>query len=127
MFRFFCTVIIVTSVMSCARENGESAEATQPGTEWPAQTDISAMSGASAYRLACASCHDTGANGAPLTGDPDAWSDRSQLWQAVLADHANKGYMEMPAKGGKFELPDQVVTRAVEYMMLLTYPGRPPD
>jgi len=86
-----------------------------------------AMSGASAYYIACAACHETGANGAPLSRDRQAWEGRSPLWLAVLAEHANNGYMEMPAKGGRAELPDQVVIRAMEHMLLLTYPERLPD
>lgn len=85
------------------------------------------MSPASAYYIACASCHETGAHGAPLTGDRETWSTRSSLWQAVLAKHAIEGYMDMPAKGGRVELSDWAVIRATDYMMSLTYPEMPPE
>lgn len=85
------------------------------------------VSGEAAYRAACAHCHDSGVDGAPVTGDADSWSGRSPLWEAVLADHAKNGYLGMPAKGGVDTLPDAMVSRAVEYMLLRTFPDRPPD
>jgi cytochrome c5 len=131
MLRLIWIVITGICVVSCAPLHEVATETTLSGAESPAEqappTDMSAMTGESAYYIACASCHETGTNDAPLTGDPESWSDRSPLWQAVLADHANNGYMNMPAKGGRVELPDEVVTRAVEYMMSLTYPERLPD
>jgi len=128
MLRLIWIVIIGICFVSCAPLHEVGTETTLPGSESQAerapQADMSAITGESAYYIACASCHETGTNGAPLTGDPEEWSDRSPLWQAVLAGHANNGYMEMPAKGGRVELPDEVVTRAVEYMMSLTFPER---
>jgi cytochrome c5 len=76
-----------------------------------------AYTGEEAYRLACARCHDDGANGAPRIGDTEAWQGRSWLWEAVLFEHAKRGFNEMPAKGGYAELDDAVVERAVEYML----------
>ena len=85
------------------------------------------VSGEQAYEMVCASCHETGAGGAPVTGDADSWSGRSPLWEAVLVEHAENGYLAMPARGGATELPDAVVSRATEYMMLRTYPALPRD
>ncbi len=131
MCRLICIAIIGFSVVGCARDYGDTEDVVQPGPEtaedWDGALGTSALSGPSAYYIACASCHETGAKVAPLTGDPDAWAERSAMWQAVLAEHANKGYMEMPAKGGRLELPDWVVIRATEYMMSLTYPERNPE
>ena len=80
-----------------------------------------------AYERACAGCHDEGLDGAPRTGDPDAWTDRSMLWEAVLFEHANEGYFDMPAKGGDPSLDDATVARAAEYMLALTFPDAPRD
>jgi len=85
------------------------------------------LTGEQAYKQTCASCHDDGIDGAPRTGDPDAWADRSMLWEAVLIEHANNGYLKMPAKGGDPSLDDATVARAVEYMLMLTYPDAPRD
>lgn len=83
--------------------------------------------GQAAYEINCASCHDTGRNGAPVTGEADDWLDRSSLWQAVLFEHAKAGYLEMPAKGGHPELADAMIDAAAEYMLAITHPHIPRD
>ncbi|MBT8079960.1 MAG: c-type cytochrome [Gammaproteobacteria bacterium] len=80
-----------------------------------------------AYDAFCASCHDTGKDDAPVRGRAEDWSDRSQLWQAVLMEHAKKGYLDMPAKGGTPELSDETVAIATEYILESTFIDRPPD
>jgi len=136
MYRLVCIVLVNTFLVSCSQEtndanNRDDQEMAQPGVasqgDRAAPADRSFLSGESAYYIACGSCHETGQSGAPVTGDPDAWSNRSSLWQAVLADHANKGYMDMPAKGGRVELSEWVVIRATEYMLSQTYPELPPE
>lgn len=89
-------------------------------------TNVS-LTGQQAYEQACASCHEEGLDGAPRTGDPEAWADRSMLWEAVLFEHAKKGYLEMPAKGGDETLRGTAVERAAEYMLTLTFPDAPRD
>lgn len=86
-----------------------------------------AMSGEAAYRQYCATCHESGKDGAPVVGKHTDWADRSKLWQAVIMDHARAGYLDMPAKGGRPELPDATIDAAVEYMLELTHPEVPAD
>lgn len=86
-----------------------------------------ALSGQQAYERACARCHDEGVDDAPRTGDRDAWAGRSMLWEAVLFEHAKKGYLEMPAKGGDESLTGRTVERAAEYMLSITFPEAPTD
>jgi cytochrome c5 len=83
--------------------------------------------GRAVYDEFCASCHDTGVEDAPAIGNPADWEGRSGLWQAVLMEHAKAGYLEMPARGGEPALTDLDVSRAVEYMLLVTYPEKLPD
>lgn len=83
--------------------------------------------GEASYNEYCAGCHETGMLGAPVTGDDEDWGTRSQLWDAVLLDHAITGYLEMPAKGGRSDLPEDVVKAAAEYMLEITYPDRLQD
>lgn len=107
------------------------------GCESPGEADTAAadrealesasLSGRAAYEMVCASCHESGKDGAPRTGDTEAWSERSPHWEAVLAEHARDGYLAMPAKGGAPELRDAVISRATEYMLLQAYPERPSD
>lgn len=84
--------------------------------------------GRRAYVAGCASCHDKGVNGAPVTGRTDDWSGRSRLWEAVLFKHANsRGYLDMPAKGGRSELSEYEVNAAAEYMLTVSFPNLPED
>lgn len=87
----------------------------------------SSADGESAFLAHCAGCHETGMHGAPRIGVAGEWQDRSGLWQAVLMDHARSGYYDMPARGGKTDLPDDVVNAAAEYMLEQTFPNRPGD
>jgi len=83
--------------------------------------------GKDTYQRACASCHESGEGGAPVTGKREQWEGRSDLWQAVLFEHAKSGYLEMPGKGGQAGLSDEAVEAAAEYMLGLTYPELPKD
>ena len=80
-----------------------------------------------AYEHACADCHETGKDGAPRTGDAAAWEERSALWEAVLFEHAEKGYLNMPAHGLDGRLSDDEVAAAAQYMLEITHPDRPRD
>jgi len=93
-----------------------------PTAENDVATQAPQLTGKQAYEQTCASCHDDGADGAPMIGDRDAWKGRSQLWQAVLIEHAKSGYMDMPAMGGSESLDDATVARAAEYMLTTTFP-----
>lgn len=85
------------------------------------------VTGQETFEAACASCHAQGEGEAPAIGDQAAWSGRSDLWTAVLSDHANAGYLDMPEKGGHSELTEEKVSAAVEYMLWKTYPELPRD
>lgn len=65
----------------------------------------------------CASCHATGAKGAPKIGDRKAWSKRAEQGLTSLTEHALKGIREMPAHGGNMKLTDLEIGRAVAYMV----------
>jgi cytochrome c5 len=80
-----------------------------------------------AYEQACADCHETGKNGAPRTGDAQAWKGRSALWEAVLFEHAEKGYFDMPAHGLNGRLSDDEVAAAAQYLLETTHPDQPRD
>lgn len=106
---------------------GESGNDAAPATTAPQVPgdDTVQLTGKQAYDEVCAGCHDEGLDGAPRTGDQDAWSGRSWLWEAVLFEHAKQGYMTMPAKGGDATLDDATVEMAAEYMLTKTFPDAP--
>ncbi len=83
--------------------------------------------GEAIYRFACARCHDHGEGGAPVIGDADSWQPRSNLWEAVLLEHADQGYLAMPASGGDSRLTDYDVEVAAEYILSVTFPERIAD
>lgn len=70
------------------------------------------------YTALCASCHDTGLNDAPLTGDNSAWSARFQeRGLDGLHESAIKGRNLMPAKGGDPRLTDEEVINTVNFIL----------
>jgi len=103
---------------ACAHNRDEAATTAYDGVS---------IDGEAAYKENCAVCHETGMMGAPREGEATDWEGRSNLWQAVLMDHAKTGYFEMPARGGKSDLPDEVVDAAAEYMLEITFLDRPKD
>ena len=60
-------------------------------------------------------------------GNPKDWSGRSELWGAVLVEHAKTGYLEMPGKGGHEDLSEDAVEAAAEYLLNVTFPEKPRD
>jgi len=83
--------------------------------------------GQAAYKQHCGECHDSGEQGAPVTNNPQDWVNRSRLWDAVLLEHAEKGYLKMPAKGGAENASEYDVKAAAEYMVTVTHPDMPHD
>ncbi len=102
---------------------GEEMEAPAPKVEPAVEPDpvAAALSGPQVYNSACLACHGAGIGGAPVLGDAAAWESRIAQGVAVLNDHAINGYTGvlgyMPAKGGRFDLSDEEVAAAVEYMI----------
>lgn len=123
-------LFLTVFLFACSGES-EAPVATVETTEKTARAESwredQLLEGQETYEAACASCHDTGEGGAPVTGDAADWSKRSDLWVAVLSDHASKGYLDMPGKGGREDLSEESVDAAVEYMLQKTFPELPRD
>ncbi len=83
----------------------------------PAQASSGPRSGNEVYTAACQACHASGAAGAPIVGDQDAWSGRVDQGLETLVSHAINGYNAMPAKGGCASCSDEEIQVAVEYMV----------
>ncbi|MDJ0795007.1 MAG: c-type cytochrome [Woeseiaceae bacterium] len=116
MRHILLSIAIALALTACAHRSDD------------ATTDhTAAINGEAAYLEHCAGCHETGMMGAPRESEPVDWQARSNLWQAVLMEHAKTGYFDMPARGGKMDLPDEVVEAAAEYMLEKTFPDRPED
>lgn len=76
-----------------------------------------ARSGVDVYDSKCATCHATGAAGAPKTGDVAGWAVRVEKGMAVLHENAIKGFNGMPAKGLCFDCSDAEIIAAVDHMI----------
>ena len=117
--RLTAAIVAASFVLAGCAYNGDDPAGTAAGN--------GEIDGEAAFLEHCAGCHEDGAQNAPRIGHPGEWQSRSTLWQAVLMEHAKEGYYDMPARGGKTELPDEVVNAAAEYMLEKTFPHRPED
>jgi cytochrome c5 len=115
MFRYLPLLFLLGIAAGCSPPDSEPP---------PAAPAEQLLAGQAAYEKVCAHCHETGADGAPITGDRDAWADRSSLWAAVLEEHAKTGWLDMPAKGGDPTLADAEVAAAADYMLSITHPDQ---
>ena len=121
------TIFLIANALllvACAHDAANGVSGTKDALS---EDRFAAMNGEFAYQEYCAGCHETGMLGSPIAGDASDWGARSQLWDAVLLDHAITGYLEMPAKGGQADLPDEVVRSAFAYMLRMTFPEMPHD
>jgi cytochrome c5 len=82
-----------------------------------AQAQSNERSGKEVVETTCASCHATGANGAPKIGDKKAWSKRASKGFSGLTQSALKGIRQMPPHGANMTLTDTEIKRAVAYMV----------
>lgn len=81
-------------------------------------------SGTEVYEQACTACHGQGIGGAPRAGDKAAWAPRLAKGKEILYTHAIEGFQGeaglMPPKGGRADLPDDLVRAAVDHMIELS-------
>jgi cytochrome c5 len=69
------------------------------------------------YQAKCLACHDTGAAGAPKTGDAAAWAPRIAQGMDTLLANATNGLNAMPPKGLCMECSDADLKAVVQYMV----------
>lgn len=77
------------------------------------------QTGEQVYKTVCASCHNSGAAGAPKMGDAAAWSSRIGKGYDGLLSSLLKGKGAMPARGGSnpADVSDYELGRAVVYLV----------
>ena len=78
-----------------------------------------ARSGEDVYNGACMACHATGAAGAPMLGDADAWAPRVAKGMEALYSSGVNGVAgtSMIARGGCGDCSDEEIHAAVDYMV----------
>lgn len=106
-----------TAAPSAATPAPAAAAAPAPAA---APAVANADAGKALYNSACIACHGAGVAGAPKLADKANWAPRIQQGNAVLYEHAIKGYQGkagvMPPKGGS-SAPDADVKAAVDFMV----------
>ena len=124
---FFVPLIIILLLMVFVNngKRGEPSTVTEQLIKPVAQLnfkDASApkgtQTGEQVYKAVCASCHATGAAGAPKVGDAGAWAPRIAKGYDSLLTSVLKGKGAMPARGGSSpaDISDYELGRAVVYM-----------
>jgi cytochrome c5 len=97
-----------------------AAAAAPAATPAAGPASAGADTGKTLFNAACIACHGAGIAGAPKVGDKAGWAARIAQGNAVLYDHAIKGFQGkagvMPPKGGS-AAPDADVRAAVDYMV----------
>ena len=75
------------------------------------------LSGKQVVDTVCAGCHAGGAQGAPRIGDEKAWGKRAARGLSSLTQNALSGIRNMPPHGGRWELSDDEIRRAIVHMV----------
>lgn len=105
---------------AAAADASAPADAASPPADAPAAPAVAAVDGEAVYKKACITCHGTGLAGAPKLDDAADWAPRIAQGQALLFEHATKGFTGkkgmMPPKGGFMNLSDDEVRAAIGYM-----------
>lgn len=87
----------------------------------PAAAAALPKSGEEVFNVACTACHGQGIGGAPKFGDKAAWAPRIAKGMDTLHKHSIEGFQGqsgvMPPKGGRVDLPDDVIRAGVDYMV----------
>lgn len=94
---------------------------TAPGGGGASAAPAMPKDGTELYTSVCQVCHGAGIGGAPKAGDKAAWAPRLAQGTATLYQHALQGYTGkagvMPAKGGRADLPDDLVKAGVDHLV----------
>jgi cytochrome c5 len=88
----------------------------------PAEEVLTAYTGADVYNMACTICHTDGIAGSPRISDTEHWEPRIAKGVKVLRMNAINGYSGssgyMPPKGGRLDLSDEDIHKAIDYMLV---------
>jgi cytochrome c5 len=108
----------ILPVSAVALDGDEIEDAGEVATAEPV---AEVLSGPQVYNQACLACHGAGVGGAPVVGDPAAWTSRIAQGTDLLSRHVIEGYTGsagyMPPKGGRMDLSDEEILAAMTYMV----------
>lgn len=120
--RCLLVTVALCFAMPWAVGGGESARADPASAATTGVIPLASLkSGQEVYVAVCSGCHDSGLAGAPKVGDKAAWASRLSEGMGLLYLHSLKGYHGkagvMPARGGRADLPVELVKQSVDYMV----------
>ena len=92
-----------------------SSDAAESGK--PEQVADASLSADQLYTQACSACHATGVLNAPKLGDKEGWQPRVAKGIDQLYASAINGIGTMPPKGGRIDISDDDIKKAVDYMI----------
>ena len=78
--------------------------------------EVAAFDVESTYQMSCFACHGTGAAGAPILGDAEAWAPRMEKGMDAVMLNVVNGVNAMPPKGLCFTCTDDDLAAIVAYM-----------
>lgn len=96
--------------------NQAGANFKEPDVPTIATGKLGERSGEQIVKEICSGCHAEGKGGAPKIGDWQEWKPRVAKGLAALTESAIHGHKGMPARGGRAEISDAEMRRAIEYM-----------
>jgi cytochrome c5 len=116
-------LVAAALLAGCSEQSKVDPELTATLIQPVARVEIQAVTiapgsrtGEQIVKSICAGCHDSGAVGAPKTGDAGEWGPRLALGFEALTSSAIAGKGAMPPRGGGSDLTDTEVARAVAYL-----------
>ena len=109
------------TVAEVAEEAEEATEAAAEPAADAAPMEVAAAASefdaAGAYQMSCNACHGTGAAGAPMLGDAEAWEARMEKGMEALMSNVINGVGAMPARGICMTCSDDDLQAIVNYML----------
>ncbi len=95
----------------------QSAATSLPAAAQSAASAASDFDVAGTYQLRCFACHGTGAAGAPVMGDAEAWNERMAKGMDAVMENAINGIGAMPARGLCMDCSDDQISALIDYMV----------
>ncbi len=108
------------SAVSTPASPAAAVSSTPAAPQPPAEAETSAASdfdAAAVYQQSCFACHATGAAGAPVLGDAEAWEARMEKGMDTVMSNVINGMNAMPAKGLCIDCSDDDLRAIVDYML----------
>ena len=95
----------------------ETAVATEPTGDSQASVSQDSFDAAAIYQQSCFACHASGAAGAPLLGDTEAWAARTEKGMDAVMGNVINGFNAMPARGMCMDCSDADLRAIVDFMI----------